>query len=165
MKTGFRLYKLQRKSIKMIHILTGTLLGLLFLATGARAQFQFFEQMFGGGQEQQQQDPRGHSAPSDSSWYQRNYDNGMSHLILIFIFSFSFSTQNANRSLYLARCADYLCPGTLACVSVPHHCPCQHPAVEDKFELGDGSAICVSKGGFKPGEAARKVELARKGLL
>ncbi|KKZ68914.1 hypothetical protein EMCG_00085 [[Emmonsia] crescens] len=123
----------------MIHILTGTLLGLLFLATGARAQFQFFEQMFGGGQEQQQQDPRGHGVPSDSSWYQRNYDN--------------------------ARCADYLCPGTLACVSVPHHCPCQHPAVEDKFELGDGSAICVSKGGFKPGEAARKVELARKGLL
>jgi len=36
---------------------------------------------------------------------------------------------------------------------------------EDKFELGEGKAICVSKGGFKEGEAARKVELARKGLL
>ncbi|OAT04779.1 hypothetical protein BDBG_01276 [Blastomyces gilchristii SLH14081] len=95
----------------MIHIITGTLLGLLFLATGARAQFQFFEQMFGGGQ--QQQESQEHNVPSDSSWYQRTYDNG----------------------------------------------------VEDKFELGDGSAICVSKGGFKPGEAARKVELARKGLL
>ncbi|KAI9730018.1 MAG: Long chronological lifespan protein 2 [Claussenomyces sp. TS43310] len=52
-----------------------------------------------------------------------------------------------------------------ACVSVPHHCPCPHPQVEDKFELMDGKAICVSKGGFKAGEAARKVELARKGLI
>jgi hypothetical protein len=52
-----------------------------------------------------------------------------------------------------------------ACVAVPHHCPCSFPAVEDKFELGEGSAICVSKGGFKAGEAARKVELARKGLI
>jgi hypothetical protein len=37
--------------------------------------------------------------------------------------------------------------------------------VEDKFELGDGSAICISRGGFKAGEAARKVELVRKGLI
>ncbi|CAI4211306.1 unnamed protein product [Parascedosporium putredinis] len=35
----------------------------------------------------------------------------------------------------------------------------------EKFELGEGSKICVSKGGFKLGEAARKVELARKGLI
>ncbi|EER41239.1 conserved hypothetical protein [Histoplasma capsulatum var. duboisii H88] len=122
----------------MVHIFTGILLGLLLLATGTQAQFQFFEQMFGGGQ-QQQHDSREQNVPSDSDWYQRTYDN--------------------------ARCSNYLCPGTLACVAVPHHCPCQHPAVEDKFELGDGSAICVSKGGFKFGEAARKVELARKGLL
>jgi hypothetical protein len=53
----------------------------------------------------------------------------------------------------------------IACVAVPHHCPCPFPTVEDKFELGEGSAICVSKGGFKAGEAARKVELARKGLI
>ncbi|EEH05468.1 conserved hypothetical protein [Histoplasma capsulatum G186AR] len=123
----------------MVHIFTSILLGLLLLATGTRAQFQFFEQMFGGGQQQQQHDSREQNVPSDSDWYQRTYDN--------------------------ARCSNYLCPGTLACVAVPHHCPCQHPAVEDKFELGDGSAICVSKGGFKFGEAARKVELARKGLL
>ncbi|KAL8840794.1 MAG: hypothetical protein Q9176_003641 [Flavoplaca citrina] len=38
-------------------------------------------------------------------------------------------------------------------------------AVEDKIELSQGSAICVSKGGYRAGEAARKVELARKGLL
>ena len=43
--------------------------------------------------------------------------------------------------------------------------PCPFEAVEDKVELADGSAICVSKGGYKAGEAARKIELARKGLL
>jgi hypothetical protein len=37
--------------------------------------------------------------------------------------------------------------------------------VEEKFELGDGIAVCVSKGGYKAGETARKIELARKGLL
>lgn len=68
-------------------------------------------------------------------------------------------------SAVIARCSRYLCPGTLACVHFPHHCPCLHPKVEEKFELGDGSAVCVSKGGYKAGEAARKVELARKGLL
>ncbi|RMY88042.1 hypothetical protein D0861_05058 [Hortaea werneckii] len=38
-------------------------------------------------------------------------------------------------------------------------------AVEDKVELGDGSMICASKGGWSQGEAGRKIELARKGLL
>ena len=37
--------------------------------------------------------------------------------------------------------------------------------IEDKVELGEGLAVCASKGGFKVGEMARKVELARKGLL
>jgi hypothetical protein len=37
--------------------------------------------------------------------------------------------------------------------------------VEEKIELGEGSAVCVSKGGFKAGETLRKIELARKGLL
>merc|ERR1712111_296297 len=55
-----------------------------------------------------------------------------------------------------ARCDKYLCP---------HHCPCAFPAVEDKVELGDGSMICASKGGWSQGEAGRKIELARKGLL
>lgn len=57
-----------------------------------------------------------------------------------------------------------------ACVHFPHHCPCPWPQTEDKFEMGEGGEagghrICVSKGGFKVGEAARKVELARKGML
>ncbi len=33
------------------------------------------------------------------------------------------------------------------------------------MELGEGSAICVSKGGWKKGEAMRKIGLARKGML
>ncbi|KAI9707576.1 MAG: Long chronological lifespan protein 2 [Candelina mexicana] len=55
--------------------------------------------------------------------------------------------------------------GTLSCVHFPHHCPCPFPNTEDKVELGEGIAVCVSKGGYKAGEAARKIELARKGLL
>jgi len=64
-----------------------------------------------------------------------------------------------------AHCENYLCPGTLACVHFPHHCPCQWPAQEDKVELAGGSMVCASKGGYKPGEMERKVELARMGLL
>lgn len=47
----------------------------LLLAGTANAQFQFFENMFGGhqgGHQQQQQA----NAPSDSSWYQQNWDQG-----------------------------------------------------------------------------------------
>lgn len=57
------------------------------------------------------------------------------------------------------------CPDYIACVHFPHHCPCPYPANEEKVELAEGQRICVSRGGFKAGEAARKVELARKGLL
>jgi hypothetical protein len=31
--------------------------------------------------------------------------------------------------------------------------------------MGDGIAICASKGGYKDGETMKKIELARKGLL
>ncbi|KAJ4341500.1 Long chronological lifespan protein 2 [Ascochyta clinopodiicola] len=112
------------------------LLGLWTLT--ATAQFGFFDQMFGngGGQQQQQQQA---NVRSDSSWYQAQYEN--------------------------AQCSHYLCPGTLSCVHFPHHCPCAWEANEDKVELGDGIAICGSKGGWKEGEFAKKVELARKGLL
>ncbi|KOS17217.1 Long chronological lifespan protein 2 [Escovopsis weberi] len=67
----------------------------------------------------------------------------------------------SDSSLYRARYDQY----TLACVHFPHHCPCAWDAQQDKFELADGHRLCVSKGGFQAGEAARKVELARKGLL
>ncbi|KAJ4416549.1 Long chronological lifespan protein 2 [Gnomoniopsis sp. IMI 355080] len=112
---------------------------LLALLGTVSAQFNFFEQMFGGngggGQQQQQQQ----NVPSDSSYYRSQVDR--------------------------AYCTNYLCPDTLACVHFPHHCPCPWPSHEDKVELADGQRICVSKGGYKSGEAARKVELARKGLL
>lgn len=49
-------------------------LGVLLLVVGANAQFQFFEQMFQGQQQQQQQAPQ--NVPSDSSWYQQNYEKG-----------------------------------------------------------------------------------------
>ncbi|OTB01721.1 hypothetical protein M426DRAFT_323222 [Hypoxylon sp. CI-4A] len=113
------------------------LLVLLSLSSVAHAQFGFFDQMFGGQQQQQQRQPQ--NVPSDSSIYRSNFDR-----------------------MY---CENYLCPDTLACVHFPHHCPCAWPSNEDKFEMGDGHRICVSKGGFKHGEAARKVELARKGML
>ena len=64
-----------------------------------------------------------------------------------------------------AQCSHYLCPGTLSCVHFPHHCPCAWEANEDKVELGEGIAVCGSKGGWIEGEFAKKVELARKGLL
>ncbi|KAK7555251.1 long chronological lifespan protein 2 [Phyllosticta citricarpa] len=115
---------------------------VLSLALSASAQFQFFEQMFGGGGGGHAHHHHHHQAqnvPSDSGWYQQQYEG--------------------------AHCDKYLCPGTLSCVHFPHHCPCSFPAVEDKVELSDGIAICASKGGFKEGEALRKIELARKGLL
>ncbi|KAF1918697.1 long chronological lifespan protein 2 [Ampelomyces quisqualis] len=99
------------------------------------AQFGFFDQMFSN--QQQHQEPQ--NVRSDSSWYQAQYEG--------------------------AQCSHYLCPGTLSCVHFPHHCPCAWEGVEDKAELGEGIAICGSKGGWQEGEFARKVELARKGVL
>lgn len=114
---------------------TGLPLILLALVSTAQAQFGFFEQMFGG----QQQERKPQNVPSDSGAYRNQYDH--------------------------SYCEQYLCPDTLACVHFPHHCPCPWPSHQDKFELADGQRICVSKGGFAEGEAARKLELARKGML
>ncbi|CEJ92851.1 hypothetical protein VHEMI08479 [[Torrubiella] hemipterigena] len=110
----------------------------------AQAQFGFFDQMFGGGQEQHHQHQghghgHGGNVPSDANMYRQRYDQ--------------------------SPCDNYLCPDTLACVHFPHHCPCAWDANDEKFELGEGKRICASKGGFKDTETARKVELARKGLL
>ncbi|KAI1149502.1 hypothetical protein F4825DRAFT_464081 [Nemania diffusa] len=114
-----------------------SLLLLALFTSLAQAQFGFFDQMFNGQQQQQQQQPQ--NGPSDSSLYQTNFER--------------------------IHCDNYLCPDTLACVHFPHHCPCAWPKNEDKFEMGDGHRICASRGGFRVGEAARKVELARKGML
>lgn len=155
-----------------MRLLTSLLSSLLLFLSAANAQFAFFDQMF----QQQGQRHEPQNVASDSSWYQQNYDNGIVVQLLCTILVLIRD---------LARCSNYLCPDTLgttdadllffgrhcmtdlntACVSFPHHCPCPHPAVEEKFELSDGKSICISKGGFRAGEAARKVELARKGLL
>ena len=49
----------------------------VLLAGAANAQFQFFENMFGGQQGGPQQQQQG-NAPSDSNWYQQNWDQGKS---------------------------------------------------------------------------------------
>ncbi|KAG5982468.1 Long chronological lifespan protein 2 [Claviceps digitariae] len=119
-----------------------TLLSLFSLAT---AQFGFFDQMFGGHDgghshhhhHHHHQQPQNN--PSDASHYQGQFEQSI--------------------------CDKYLCPDTLACVHFPHHCPCAWDAHEEKFELGEGKRVCISSGGFKPTDAARKMELVRKGLL
>lgn len=130
------------------------LLLLLTLTSLATAQFFNFGNMFG--QQQQHQEPQ--NMPSDSEWYQQQYESGeppSSHLI----------DSLDMLMVRVARCDKYLCPHTLSCVHFPHHCPCAFPEQEDKVEFGEGSMVCVSKGGFKVGEAQRKIDLARKGLL
>ncbi|KAI5461708.1 hypothetical protein BGZ63DRAFT_386471 [Mariannaea sp. PMI_226] len=118
------------------------IIALLSLLTLANAQFGgFFDQMFGGqggGHEHRQQQQQQNN-PSDASHYHHHYEH--------------------------SACDKYLCPDTLACVHFPHHCPCAWDTQQEKFELAEGQRICVSRGGFRAGEAARKVELARKGLI
>nr|WNZ75622.1 Long chronological lifespan protein 2 [Trichoderma harzianum] len=129
------------------------LIALLSFFALANAQFGFFDQMFGGGgggghhQEKRQQ-----NNPSDARHYQHQYTHWKYR-------------ARADMKLRQAACDNYLCPDTLACVHFPHHCPCAWDANDDKFELAEGMRTCVSKGGFKQGETARKIELARKGLL
>ncbi|RMZ81562.1 hypothetical protein DV737_g2462, partial [Chaetothyriales sp. CBS 132003] len=118
-----------------------SLLSLLLLPALASAQFQFFDNFFQQQQQggQQRQSSSQQNVPSDSAWYQQTYDS--------------------------ARCSNYLCPDTLACVHFPHHCPCAWPSVQDKVELGEGVRLCASKGGWKNAEVAAKVDLARKGWI
>jgi hypothetical protein len=60
----------------MPHILS--ILSTLLLFSLASAQFQFFEQMFQGqgGHQQQHHRQEPQNVPSDSKWYQQNYENG-----------------------------------------------------------------------------------------
>jgi hypothetical protein len=131
---------------------------LLSLLTLVNAQFGgFFDQMFNqqGGHEQRQQQQQNN--PSDASHYKHHYEQCKS--------SYYFYLANSKLTIFLASCDHYLCPDTLACVHFPHHCPCAWESQQEKFELAEGQRICVSRGGFQAGEAARKIELARKGLL
>lgn len=129
----------------------------------ATAQFGFFDQMFGNQGHQQHQEPQ--NVRSDSQWYQAQYEGGESLFPIISYIQAINSHIVIDTNILPAQCTHYLCPGTLSCVHFPHHCPCAWEGVEDKAELGDGIAICGSKGGWQQGEFARKVELARKGVL
>ena len=56
------------------------LVGLILLFAGAvHAQFQFFDNFFSGHQGGQQAQQQGNS-PSDSNWYQQNWDQGQAPL-------------------------------------------------------------------------------------
>jgi hypothetical protein len=57
-----------------MRVFLSLLSSILLVVAGANAQFGFFEQMFHGHQQHHQQQPQ--NVPSDSSWYQQNYDNG-----------------------------------------------------------------------------------------
>lgn len=59
-----------------MHTLASLVL-LLLSSTLAAAQFQFFEQMFGGGGGGQQHHQQQQNMPSDSAWYQTQYEAGM----------------------------------------------------------------------------------------
>jgi len=135
---------------------------VVLLSLHQAAAFNPFEQMFQGHQ-QQQQAPQ--NTPSDSEWYRKQHEGGECAENAPTARGKKPPNGKGTDARFTAYCTNYLCPGTLACVHFPHHCPCAFPDIEDKVELGDGIAVCVSKGGFKAGEAARKIELARKGLL
>ena len=57
-------------------LLPRTLWALLLLVSLAHAQFQFFEQMFGGGSQQERGHPGSQNVPSDSSRYQQQWEAG-----------------------------------------------------------------------------------------
>lgn len=107
------------------------------LLPDAMAQFNFFEQMFGHGQQQQQ---RG----SGVSQWASQADAGNNSLSPLWMCT-SFSV---NLQLPLVPCGEYLCPATLVCVSSPADCPC--PSVEDekciipdKTDKNTGTVLCV----------------------
>jgi len=66
---------LQNKSATMKTPLSLLFTTLLLFVLPTFAQFQFFEQMFNQGGQQQQQ---AQNAASDSSWYKQQYEAGMS---------------------------------------------------------------------------------------
>lgn len=106
------------------------------------AQFQFFEQMFGGhpGQQHHQQQQR---QSGSASYYNAQADNGaplrrpatIAHLLTIYLLS-------------TVPCSEYLCPETLVCARNPAECPCPDVqdikcTIPDRLEKGAASVLCV----------------------
>lgn len=123
-------------------MLHATILALLALLQvwNVSAQFNFFDQMFGGhpGHQQQQQQQR----PAGASYYAAQADSGaiclQIHLIAFHLILW----------VVIVPCNDYLCPGTLVCVRGPSECPCPDVqdvqcAIPDPIEKGAATVICV----------------------
>jgi hypothetical protein len=68
-------YRDSTKQHKATMLFQSLLSALLVFISPVSAQFQFFEQMFNQGGQQQQQQPQ--NAGSDSAWYQQRYEDGM----------------------------------------------------------------------------------------
>ncbi|KAG2369654.1 hypothetical protein BDR07DRAFT_1266703 [Suillus spraguei] len=84
----------------------------------ASAQFNFFDQMFGHPQQQQQQGP----GPSDNSQWTAHSE--------------------------ALSCSQYLCPSTLACVKRPTDCPCPNAedikcTIPDAVDREAATVVCV----------------------
>jgi hypothetical protein len=62
------------EQLKATMLFQSLLSALLVFILPVSAQFQFFEQMFNQGGQQQQQQPQ--NAGSDSAWYQQRYEDG-----------------------------------------------------------------------------------------
>lgn len=60
----------------MLRNIVSSLWALLLLAAVAQAQFQFFEHMFGGNQQQQAPHQGSQNVPSDSGRYQKMWAQG-----------------------------------------------------------------------------------------
>jgi hypothetical protein len=112
---------------------------LLLQSWSALAQFNFFDQMFGGhpGHQQQQQRPG-----DGAAHYASQADSGGSNV-----------AQDAGCLLpqlttQTVPCSQYLCPDTLVCVKHPAECPCPDVqdvkcVVTDPVEKGAATRLCV----------------------
>jgi hypothetical protein len=73
----------------MARILFSLFTTILLLVSSTSAQFNFFEQMFQGGQQQQRHEPQ--NTASDSNWYQQNYEAGkLPHFLPLFLWTHDF---------------------------------------------------------------------------
>lgn len=109
------------------------------------AQFGFFEQMFGGHQQQQQRPAGG------MGQWQAHSEAGMSSRCSCFSLDEAVSPKwngNVLISCHTVECSNYLCPDTLVCVSQPSDCPCPDVQdvkclIPDAQDQGASTVVCV----------------------
>lgn len=96
------------KAVDNMPTLTQLVLLVLGFAFSASAQFQFFEQMFGGGgggghaHHHQQQ---AQNVPSDSGWYQQQYEGGMITTLSSPLYTPTSSKMGERRRLTCTTCS------------------------------------------------------------